>query len=71
MALLKCEKGGEGLRSSEATATVQEYDGTCQFLPIGRGVLTEKEGETYLSVSLIHRDDLNKAALIGLPVEAD
>jgi hypothetical protein len=71
MALLKCIGVNDGLRSSEATVTIREYDGTDQYLPIDRGVLSHRDGEMYLSVSLIHLDDSKGIALVGLPVEAD
>ncbi len=71
MALIKCATVGRGLRDSEATVTIEEFDGTPQFLPIDRGVLTESNGNSYLTVSIIHVDDRKGAALVGLPVEAD
>jgi hypothetical protein len=71
MALLKCTNVSEGLRSSEATVTIAELDGTSQFLPIDRGVLTRAGGHDYLTVSIIFLDESREAALVGLPVEAD
>lgn len=71
MALLRCADVSEGLRASEATVTIKEIDGTSQFLPIDRGVLSEVGGNHYLSVSVIYLDDSRDAALVGLPVEAD
>ncbi len=71
MALLKCTDVSEGLRASEATVTIEEHDGTSQFFPIDRGVLSDIGGVSYLSVRLIHLNDARGIALVGLPVEAD
>lgn len=72
IALLRCEAVGDGLRLSEATVTIREFDGTPQFLPIDRGALSRRHGgANYLSVSVIHLDEAQQTALVGLPVEAD
>lgn len=70
MALVLCEVS-DGLRSSEATVKLSVYDGTHEFLPVDRGLLSEDGGKHYLSVGLIHTSHEKKAALVSLPVEAD
>jgi hypothetical protein len=70
MAQVLCEVS-EGLRKSEATAKLLTSDGTPQFLPVDRGLLSEEGGKHYLSVGLIHVNHEKKTALISLPVEAD
>ena len=70
MAQVLCEVS-EGLRSAEATVKLSVYDGSHEFLPVDRGLLSEEDGKQYLSVGLIHISDEKKAALVSLPVEAD
>ena len=70
MALVHCEIS-PGLRPSEATASVKEYGGNPQFIPVDREFLSKIKGRWYLPVVLLRIDQGKKAALVQLPVEAD
>jgi hypothetical protein len=70
MALVVCEISG-GLRSSEATAIVTDFEGRRQFIPVDREFLSDINGKWYMPIGLLRVDKDNKAALIQLPVEAD
>jgi hypothetical protein len=71
MAQLLCTKVEEGLRPSEATVTIQEYDGRPQYLPVDRELLTQQGRSHYLPVRLLRLDRTRKLALVVLPIEAD
>ena len=72
MALLICKNVGEGLRDAEATVTLEEIGGRQHFLPIDRGMIYNDPAiGDFITVSLIHVDEIKQAALVGLPVEAD
>ena len=70
MASVLCEVT-DGLRPSEATVKLTTFDGRPEFLPVDRGLLSSDGNGFYLSVPVIHINHEKKAALIGLPVEAD
>jgi hypothetical protein len=70
MALLKCNVA-PGLRDAEATVEVGDYSGRREFLPIDKGLIEEKDGQTYLPVTVLHVDKAKKAAVVSLPLEAD
>ena len=61
----------DGLRPSEATVKLVTFEGRPEFLPVDRGLLSSDGDQYYLSVPVIHINEEKKAALIGLPVEAD
>jgi hypothetical protein len=70
MVLVVCEIS-EGLRSSEATAVITDFDGRRQFIPVDREFLSEINGKWYMPIGFLRVDKDHKAALIQLPVEAD
>jgi hypothetical protein len=70
MAWVQCEVS-EGLRRSEATVKLMTYEGRSEFIPVDRGLLSEKGENHFLSVGLVHLSPEQEAALVSLPVEAD
>ena len=70
MALLE-SKVTDGLRPSEATVEVRDYNNRGHFLPVDRGLVKQEGTENYLPVSVLHIDDKKQVALVALPVEAD
>jgi hypothetical protein len=70
MALLEC-KVTEGLRKAEATVEIRDFHDRKHFLPVDRDFLRAEGGKNYLPVSVMQIDQKSKAALIGLPLEAD
>jgi hypothetical protein len=70
MPLLVCDLA-EGARQAEATAIVKDYQGRREFLPLDRGLITQENGKSWISVFVIHVDEATKTALVGLPIEAD
>jgi hypothetical protein len=70
MAEMICQVSA-GLRPSEATVMLRDFDGRKEFMPIERDFLSQEGERYYLPVSLLHIDEAQRAALIALPVEAD
>jgi hypothetical protein len=68
---LLCASVEDGLRPAEATVTVQEYDGSPQYMPVDRELLSRHGSSYYLPVRVLGVDRAKKLALISLPVEAD
>jgi hypothetical protein len=68
--LLACEVS-EGLRRQEATVKVIAADGVAEYMPVDRSILCKEGTRYYLPVTLVSVDRKKKAALVGLPVEAD
>jgi hypothetical protein len=70
LVLLECQVEN-GLRPQEATVMVKDFHGQTEFMPLDRGMLEHGGEKRYVPVALIHVDTRNKAALVGLPIEAD
>jgi hypothetical protein len=70
VAKLSC-RVSDGLRPSEATITVNEYDGTPQHFPLDRGMVSRAGSRDAIPVRVIQKDETEQFALISLPVEAD
>jgi hypothetical protein len=67
-------KVSEGLRKTEATVTISEYDGTVQHFPLDRGLIATTGGRPTIPVGVVHyaRNGQDEGlALVSLPVEAD
>lgn len=71
MALLICKDVASGLRSSEATVTLEAADGGEEYFPIDRGMISRKDCKDYLTVRLLGEYEATGNSLVGLPVEAD
>jgi hypothetical protein len=50
---------------------VPDVDGNRQFLRVGKGMVTEEGGKTYLPVGIVELDRKSRKALVELPLEAD
>ncbi len=71
MALLRCLKVEDGLRTAEATVTIQEHDERPHYLPVDRDLLTTIGKQYFLPVRLLDVDKSGQYSLVSLPVEAD
>ncbi|HEY8505456.1 MAG TPA: hypothetical protein VIL46_12810 [Gemmataceae bacterium] len=71
MAKVRCENVSEGLRASEALASLRDYGGRRHFIRVERDFLSEQGGRFYLPVGVVHVDPRTKAVLIELPHEAE
>jgi hypothetical protein len=71
MAKVRCEKVSEGLRASEALASLRDYHGRRHFIRVERDFLSEQAGHFYLPIGIVHTDPKTKAVLIELPHEAE
>lgn len=73
MAQVYCDVS-EGLRDSEATVMIQDFNGEKHFLPVDREMLhkpSKNSTQHLLSVRIVSTDKDAGAALVELPVEAD
>ena len=72
MAKIRCENVENGLRSSEALASILDLNGKTHFIRVERDYLYS-EGSTayYLPVGVVGRDIKANAVLIELPHEAE
>jgi hypothetical protein len=71
MAKVRCEAVSDGLRASEALATLRDYHGRRHFIRVERDYLSEQGGITFLPVGVVHIDPRSRAVLIELPHEAE
>jgi hypothetical protein len=71
MAKVRCEAVTEGLRASEALASLRDFHGRRHFIRVERDFLSEQDGHSYLPVGVVHIDPNTKAVLIELPHEAE
>jgi hypothetical protein len=71
MAKVRCEAVSEGLRPSEAVATLRDYHGRRHFIRVERDFLSERGGPMYLPIGVVHVDPRTRAVLIELPHEAE
>lgn len=71
MAQLRCEEVRRGLRDSEALALFRDYEGRRHFIRVERDFLSQDNGQTYLSVGVVHVDPRTQLVLIELPQEAE
>jgi hypothetical protein len=67
---LYCEVA-KGLRASEASITVREFDGRPQFFPLDRGLVASENGRNTVPIQILCIDRETKRAFVGLPQEAD
>jgi hypothetical protein len=70
MAEVRCEISN-GLRASEATVTVADYNNHRQCLRTERDFLTFVSGQWFLPIGVVYDDRHNPWVLIELPHEAD
>ena len=70
MVLVQCEVRPYN-RSVSASVAVRDTANVRTFLEIDRDFPTQRNGQSYLPVGLIHRDKQKGVALIEFPVEAD
>jgi hypothetical protein len=71
MAKVRCENVSEGLRASEALASLRDYHERRHFIRVERDFLSEQGGHFYLPIGVVHVDPKTKAVLIELPHEAE
>ena len=71
MAKVRCENVTEGLRASEALASLRDYYGRRHFIRVERDFLSEHNGHFYLPIGVVHIDPKTKAVLIELSHEAE
>jgi hypothetical protein len=71
MAKVRCEDVSEGLRASEALASLRDYHGRRHFIRVERDFLSQQDGYSYLPIGIVHADPKTKAVLIELPHEAE
>jgi hypothetical protein len=71
MAKVRCDSVSEGLRASEALASIVDYSGRKHSIRVERDFLTEDNGTKYLPIGIVHVDPKTKAILIELPHEAE
>lgn len=70
MSKLYCEVS-EGLRKSDASIKICEVDGTPQFFPLDRGLISKINRRDAIPVRILEIDRDNDSALVTLPAEAD
>jgi hypothetical protein len=61
----------KGLRDKEVLATITDFHGREESMPLDRDFLVYHGDKPYLPVRVLHRSEKDRAALIALPVEAD
>jgi hypothetical protein len=61
----------EGLRPSEATIEVADFQGNATFLRVPREYLKEQQGQFFLPIGIVYDDAKKEEVLIKLPHEAD
>ena len=71
MAKVRCEKVSEGLRSSEAVASLKDYSGRTHFIRVERDFLSNWQGADFLPIGIVHADPRSKLILIELPHESE
>ncbi len=71
MPQLRCESVSEGLRASEGLAVFRDYRGRRHFLRVERDFLSEKDGQHYLPIGVVHIDPRTNLVLIELSQEAE
>lgn len=71
MAKVRCESVSDGLRASEALASLRDYYGRRHFIRVERDFLSEQGGVIYLPIGVVHVDPRTKAVLIELAHEAE
>jgi hypothetical protein len=71
MALVRCESVSEGLRASEALASIRDYHGRRHSIRVERDFLSEINGDWYLPMGVIHIDPKTRAVLLEFPHEPE
>lgn len=71
MAKVRCDRVSDGLRPSEAVASMLDYHGRRHFIRVERDFLSQKNGDRYLPIGIVHIDPKTNAVLIELPHEAE
>ena len=70
MFFVRCEVH-PGVGAVDASVAVRDTRDVRTFLQVDRNLLTERRGQAYLPVGLVHQDKERGVALIEFPVEAD
>ena len=71
MAKVRCDSVSDGLRASEALASVVDFSGRKHSIRVERDFLVEERGAKYLPIGIVHVDSRTKAVLIEFPHEAE
>lgn len=71
MSKVRCESVSEGLRSSEAVASVRDHSGRMHYIRVERDFLSLEQGEQYLPIGVVHVDPRTNFVLIELPHESE
>lgn len=71
MASVRCTAVNDGLRQSEALASIQDFRGRRHSIRVERDFLSRNNGSVYLPIGIIHIDSRTKTVLIELPHEAE
>ena len=71
MAKVRCERVTDGLRASEAVATLRDHSGRRHFIRVERDLLSQENGSAFLPIGIVHVDPRSKMILIELPHEAE
>lgn len=71
MSKVRGEQISDGLRSSEAVASLKDYHGRTHFIRVERDFLSQQANHSFLPVGIVHVDPRTKAVLIELPREAE
>ncbi len=71
MALVRCESVSEGLRASEALASIRDYHGRRHSIRVERDFLSEINADWYLPMGVIHIDPKTRAVLLEFPHEPE
>jgi hypothetical protein len=71
MARVRCEGVSEGLRASEALASLRDYRNRRHFIRVERDFLSRQGSTYYLPIGVVHVDPKTKVVLIELPHEAE
>lgn len=71
MAQVRCDSVSEGLRPSEASVAIRDYDGQRHWIRVEFDFLSKIDGHWYLSMGLVGIDPRTKALLLEFPHEPD
>lgn len=71
MAKLRCESISDGLRPSEALASLRDFHNRRHFIRVERDFLSQIGNDYFLPVGIVHVDPKTKAVLVELPHEAE
>jgi hypothetical protein len=71
MAEIRCAEVVPGLRDREVAPRLVDLAGRNHYIRVERDFLTEKGGQYFLPVDIVHVDPKTKAVLVELPHEAE